>query len=89
MSWMSIQANAYEGVEAEYTPSHGTDYGTQVPAFVWVKFTGTRDASLGLLIEDARELAGQLTRILMLHDSVEHLASEMAVDVSEQSPKVA
>ncbi|WP_019930590.1 hypothetical protein [Nocardia sp. BMG111209] len=88
VSWMSLHVHEYDGVEAQYTPAHGTDYGAQIAAYVLVKFAGG-DASMGLKIEDARVLAESLSRILMLHDSVEHLAAEMSADVSEQSPKVA
>ncbi|MCX4095067.1 hypothetical protein [Nocardia sp. alder85J] len=89
MSWMSLHANGFEGVEAEYSPTHGTDYGAQIPAYVLVKI-GDHHASLGLKIEDARVLSASLARILMLHDSVEDLAAELSADdVSEPSPKVA
>ncbi|WP_114755812.1 hypothetical protein [Nocardia pseudobrasiliensis] len=78
MSYMRTAVRCYDGVEAEYLPAHGTDYGTWVPAYILVQFA-KGDATLGLSIEDARTVMERLTRILMLHDSVEHLAAEKAV----------
>ncbi|WP_231386885.1 hypothetical protein [Nocardia sp. BMG111209] len=69
-------------------PTHGTEHGAQIPAYVLVKL-GDYDASVGLRIEDARVLAESVSRILMLHDSVEHLAAEMSADAPGRSPEVA
>jgi len=79
MSYMSTQINAFDGVEVEYLPAHATAYGSVTPAYVLVKLRQGH-ATLGLQVEDARTLVEAVTRILMLHDSVEHLAVEMSVD---------
>ncbi len=80
MSWMRVSSHVgYDGIEVEYVAAHGTDYGTWVPAYITVALVNGY-ASMGLSIEDARTLLERLTPILMLHDSVEHLAAEKAVD---------
>lgn len=80
MSYMSTNVNRFDGVVSEYLPAHGTDYGAQVPAYVLVHLgQDHHDATLGMRIEDARTLVADVTRILMLHDSVQHLAAEKAV----------
>ncbi|WP_334028332.1 hypothetical protein [Nocardia terpenica] len=68
-----------DGVEVEYVPAHGTDYGSWVAAYITVELGKDHAATMGLSIEDARTLLERLTRILMLHDSVAHLAAEKAV----------
>jgi hypothetical protein len=79
MSFITTTVNRLEGVEAEYQPAHNTDYDMVVPAYVHVRFGQDHHATLSLKIEDARSLVESVGRILMLHDSVEHLAAEKAV----------
>jgi hypothetical protein len=79
MSFITTTVRHLEGVEAEYQPSHTTDYEMLVPAYIHVRFGENHNATLSLKIEDARSLADAVTKILMLHDSVEHLAAEKAV----------
>ncbi|WP_238846414.1 hypothetical protein [Nocardia terpenica] len=79
MSWMDLRVHSYDGIEAEYVAAHGTEYGSWIPAYITVELGKDHAAMMGLSIEDARVLLERLTRILMLHDSVEHLAAEKAV----------
>lgn len=79
MSFMSVSVSKWDGVEASYREAYRYN-GTSVPASVDVRLDSDRgDARLNLSIVDARTLAEQLPRILMLHDAAERLAAEKAV----------
>ncbi len=80
-SYMSVGSAAFEAVKAEYQPTRTTDYGTRVPAYVWIDLQdGRGSAHLSLSIEHTRELAEALPQILMFHDAAERLAAQKAID---------
>ncbi len=82
-SWMTVSSTSFDDVKAEYQPAWVTEYGTRVPASVWIDLEeetrGSSSAHLHLSIENARTLASVLPQILMLHDAAERLAAEKAV----------
>ncbi len=79
MSFMQVTASKWDGIEVKYREARRTE-DTPVPAGVDVHLDNDQShAWLRLSIEDARALAEQLPRILMLHDAAERLADEKAV----------
>ncbi|MFI8971242.1 hypothetical protein ACIGO9_00025 [Nocardia asteroides] len=86
MSFMRMGSGFSTDVYVEYTakrPSH-TGIG-MAPAFFTVGLELKSDQSAGLIlsVQDAREIAEELTRLIMAHDAAEHTAHEQAVAVAE------
>jgi hypothetical protein len=84
MSHISMRVGLCASMTVEYHPPRDGDYGSKIPASVWISLESrSGDSTVFLDIEHVRQLAEQLPDLLMTHDAAEHAAREQAAAIAE------